>query len=448
MNIIFPKKAMAQTEVSSLTSRLIALSQRWFPLLTEATAATTADLAAIRVDVTALDIGSPVSVIAPVVNPQSGQVVTVDLDVTVGANRVFVVSGLDRARNPIFLGRSDPITLTEGQPASVTVNLSDIPFVTTLSPANGQVDVPVDSTIQFTFSKLMNRSTLTSTAFVIMGPNAPNVANVASTDVSCTNITQCTVATLTLTSPLAAGETYRILIQTGITDLQGNPLSLALPGVVFPTTFTTVLPTTGGISGTVINLANNAPIPNASALIIGTALSATTNTQGNFTINGASPGDRSLSISASGFLSETITVPVTAGQTFPAGRIGLQPASDNNFLSSLRPSVGTLSPNFDPQIVSYLVAFECVEGCPSDTTITAVLSDPSTARLTINGANANSGVASGAIPLNQPTFCEVFGQNPVGSTLINVEVTAQNGSTRLYSLTVTLSRNCDFLGLG
>ena len=94
--------------------------------------------------------------------------------------------------------------------------------------------------------------------------------------------------------------------------------------------------------------------------------------------------------------------------------------SGNNNLSALAVSAGALVPAFDPATTNYDVLLPI----GTDTTVTATVAD-STATLTINGSPATSGVESASIPLAQ-------GANP-----ISIVVTAENGTTKTYTVIVT-----------
>ena len=60
----------------------------------------------------------------------------------------------------------------------------------------------------------------------------------------------------------------------------------------------------------------------------------------------------------------------------------------------------------------------------ADTTVTATVANPS-ATLMINGSSAIPGVASASIPL------------AIGENQISIVVTAENGSSKTYTVTVT-----------
>ncbi|WP_179233071.1 S-layer homology domain-containing protein [Paenibacillus rigui] len=100
------------------------------------------------------------------------------------------------------------------------------------------------------------------------------------------------------------------------------------------------------------------------------------------------------------------------------------PLSSNADLSDLTLSSGTLSPAFTSGGTSYSTN---VANDVSSITVTATASD-SNATLKVNGTAIASGQVSGAISLN------------VGSNLINIEVTAQNGTPNTYTIVVSRAK--------
>ena len=88
------------------------------------------------------------------------------------------------------------------------------PSVNTTSPANGAVEVPVDSTISMTFSEVMNQTTAQSAFSInpaIDGSFSWNGAG--------------TVMTFTPSTQLLDDQVYAVQVSTGATDLAGNALS-------------------------------------------------------------------------------------------------------------------------------------------------------------------------------------------------------------------------------
>lgn len=101
--------------------------------------------------------------------------------------------------------------------------------------------------------------------------------------------------------------------------------------------------------------------------------------------------------------------------------VNIQRLSNNADLSELLLSSGTLSPTFLADTTEYTAS---VPNDVSSLTVTASVTD-SHAAMTVNGIAAASGAASDAISLN------------VGANTIPVVVTAQDGTTKTYTITVT-----------
>ncbi|MGE5416694.1 MAG: cadherin-like beta sandwich domain-containing protein, partial [Acidobacteriota bacterium] len=95
--------------------------------------------------------------------------------------------------------------------------------------------------------------------------------------------------------------------------------------------------------------------------------------------------------------------------------------SSNAFLSALSTDRGPLVPDFVKDTINYSLD---VDAAVENVTITAVVEDP-TASIKINGADSISGTTYGPIAL-------VTGANP-----ITVKVTAQDGTEKTYTITVT-----------
>ncbi|MCS7463146.1 cadherin-like beta sandwich domain-containing protein [Paenibacillus doosanensis] len=147
---------------------------------------------------------------------------------------------------------------------------------------------------------------------------------------------------------------------------------------------------------------------------------ATMTVNGNLVASGqASPAVR-LQVGAN-----PVTIVVTAQDgTTKMYTVSVQRAaalSGNADLSSLTLSSGSLSPAFAPGTTAYTAN---VDSGVSSLTVTAAVSD-SSAAVTVNGKPVASGQASQAVPLQ-------FGSNPV-----TIAVTAQDGTTKTYNITVT-----------
>ncbi|WP_377514348.1 cadherin-like beta sandwich domain-containing protein [Ochrobactrum sp. RH2CCR150] len=128
--------------------------------------------------------------------------------------------------------------------------------------------------------------------------------------------------------------------------------------------------------------------------------------------------------------SNTVSTTVTAQdgttkKTYTVNVIRAQ--SGNADLVGLVPSVGTLDPAFSPSTATYSLMV------PTDTSslqLTPTSADAA-ATITVNGATVSSGGSSNALQLG------------AGTTTVTVVVTAQNGTTRSYTINVTRAASAD-----
>ncbi|MDQ0640272.1 gliding motility-associated-like protein [Pedobacter sp. W3I1] len=172
------------------------------------------------------------------------------------------------------------------------------------------------------------------------------------------------------------------------------------------TTSITLTPTASEASATVT--------VNGTAVTSGSASPAIPLTVGNNTIT-------TIVTASDGTTTKTYTVTVTRA------------SSANADLAGLVLNSGTLSPAFAPATTSYTAS---VGNATTSITVTPTTSD-ATATVTVNGTIVASGSPSAAIPL------------AVGSNAITTVVTAQNGTTKTYNVTVTraASANADLANL-
>jgi len=128
--------------------------------------------------------------------------------------------------------------------------------------------------------------------------------------------------------------------------------------------------------------------------------------------------------------SNTVTTTVTAQdgttkKTYTVNVIRAQ--SGNADLVGLAPSVGTLDPAFSPSTATYSLT---VPTNTSSLQLTPTSADP-TATITVDGATVLSGSSSNALQLG------------AGTTTLTVIITAQNGTTRSYTVNVTKAASAD-----
>ncbi len=105
------------------------------------------------------------------------------------------------------------------------------PVISTTSPANGAVNVLIDSPVSANFSAAMDPTTITNAAFTLADASGAPVNGTVSYDPA------SQTATFIPSANLAADTTYTATISPLVTDLSGNPL--ASGGTANPWSFTT-----------------------------------------------------------------------------------------------------------------------------------------------------------------------------------------------------------------
>ena len=136
------------------------------------------------------------------------------------------------------------------------------PAVSSTNPVDAAPDVGIDASINATFDKAMDPSTLNPVTFTVTGPGPTAVAGQVTYDVA------DMIVTFTPTSPLAASTTFTAAL-TGALDLAGNPLP------TFAWTFNT------GIAATGLS-----PIDLSAATNFGVFAQATVTNAGETLVNG------------------------------------------------------------------------------------------------------------------------------------------------------------------
>ncbi|MET3290435.1 UNVERIFIED_CONTAM: uncharacterized protein YjdB/alpha-tubulin suppressor-like RCC1 family protein [Brevibacillus sp. OAP136] len=176
----------------------------------------------------------------------------------------------------------------------------------------------------------------------------------------------------------------------------------------------------GTISGTVKNTSGK-PIAGATVSAMGMAV-ATTDASGNYQLNKVPFGLVVLEASASGYQTGRFEIPnFKSGYNQPAN-FELTAQSNNANLENLVVSSGNplpLSPSFRNDVTSYTIDL--------DSNLDRVQVTPTTedkgATLTVNGGSLLSGTAK-----------EI--QLSIGQTVITIVVTAPNGTTKTYTVTI------------
>lgn len=172
-----------------------------------------------------------------------------------------------------------------------------------------------------------------------------------------------------------------------------------------------------------VNVAND--VENISFIPSLADVNATVVVNGSPTPNGTSSAAIPLVVG-----SNTVAAIVTAqdGATTKSYTVNvIRAQSGNADLAGLVPSAGSLNPAFSPSATTYRLSV------PTETStlqLTPTSADP-TATITVNGAAVTSGSASRKFQLG------------VGNAVLTVVVTAQNGTTRSYTVIVTRTASAD-----
>jgi large repetitive protein len=234
------------------------------------------------VDVTQqLISGNQILVLTPVIplNPTTGYTIT--------------ISGVqDLSGNTLSPAVTSTFTTAAG------ADLSPPPLVTSVNPADGEVGVPVTSSVQVQFSKIVDKLTVTGAAFQVLNGSPVAAMIIVSPD--------GTRATLTPSVGLNPSTTYTVSANSGITDMVGQGL---LP---FSASFLTE-------SGTPsLNVVSISP-PDTST---GIAVNARVAVLLNESVDPASLGPNSIVVSAGG-----TPVPGTAVASTNGTRVVFTPAT-------------------------------------------------------------------------------------------------------------------------
>jgi gliding motility-associated-like protein len=316
--------------------------------------------------------------------------------------------------------------------ASVTINNNTTITVVTGTGSGGKIVVTTASGTATSTGSFTFISAPTSLSYATAAPANYGTAGTSGAPILATP----NVLTYTISPAPPAGIT--IDANTGIISYDNTIVPGSYP---FTVTATNNL---GSIS-TAYTLTVNATAPaalvystNSSTAIRGTAgisvaptvnnggatvtYSLTGTVPGNITINattGVISYDNALTV---GNYSLTVTATNVTGSTTVTYTININPSPNNN-LSNLSINTGTLTPAFNSATISYVV------GVPISTTsviFTPTVSD-AFALVQVNGINVASGSPSSAVSLSS------------GTNNINIVVTAQDGTTKTYTVNVIQS---------
>ncbi|WP_311230734.1 MULTISPECIES: IPTL-CTERM sorting domain-containing protein [unclassified Acidovorax] len=354
---------------------------------------------------------------------------------SITVNGVAVASGTASGAIPMNPGSNTVtvvVTAQNGATKSYTLNIiralpSNDADLSTLSLSSGTLSPAFAAgTTSYTASVGNATTSLTVTPTVADPTASVTVNGVATTSGNASGAIALAVGANIVTTIVTAQDgsttkTYTVTVtRAGSGDANLSALTLSSgtlsPAFASGTTSYTASIAAATASITVTPTANQ---PNATVTVNGATV-ASGNPSGAIAMNTGS-NTVTVVVTAQNSTTKTYTVTVTRA------------ISTNNDLALLALSSGTLNPVFSAAQQTYTAT---VPNTTTAITFTPTVAD-SSASVTVNGVTVASGAASGAIPLN------------VGANLIIVVVTAQDGSPRSYTVTVTraVSSNADLSAL-
>ena len=191
------------------------------------------------------------------------------------------------------------------------------PIVSSTNPIDGAPAVGIDASINASFDKAMDPSTLNPVTFTVTGPGATVVAGQVTYDVP------DMIVTFTPTSPLASSTTFTAAL-TGALDLAGNPLA------TFVWTFNTGVTATG-LSPIDLGAATNfaviaaSTVTNAGATVVNGDLGLTP----GISVTGFPPGTVNGTIQLDNSDATAALASLTAAYNNAAGLSGATTISDD-----------------------------------------------------------------------------------------------------------------------
>jgi len=348
-----------------------------------------------------------------------------DTAATIKVNGTIVASGTASAAISLTTG-TNTITIAVTSSDNSTTDTYTI-AVNRLKPANAALTGLTAKGV--TLSPAFKFSTFAYTSTVSTGTSSTIITPTASDPAATITVNGVTVASGTASAalPLSVGQNVITVVctaQNGTTkdtytltitrqpsnndNLSNLHLSKGTPSPAFNAATTSY---TANVANTVtsITVTPTAAIAGETITVNGTAVASGT-ASGAIALNEGANPIATVVTAPDGVTTKTYTVTVT--------RAG----NNNDNLSSLKVSRGTLTPAFSTTTTSYTASV--VNGVTS-MTVTPTAADAG-ATITVNSTAVASGTASPAIAL------------AVGSNTVDVNVTASNGTTqKVYAITVT-----------
>lgn len=329
-------------------------------------------------------------------------------------------------------GTATPVTITVTAPNSsaktynITVNrLSNDNNLSALSVTPGSLDPAfAANTLPYTVNVAIDIAEVTVTA-TKSDPNA--VLSGSITDPGAGQATgqatlplggpgTATPVSITVTSPNGNSKTYAITVNRAAPSSDNNLSALSLtPGSLDPAFAASTLLYIVNVATDVTEVTVTATKSDPNAVLSGSVAdpgAGQATGQATIPLNGAGT-PTSISI--------TVTAPSGASQTYTVTVNRAAPSSDAN-LSALTVTGGPLVPDFAPGTTTYTVD---VPFSVDSVTVSATKSDP-------NAVMSGDVTAGTGVPTGQATFPLI----PLFPRTVSITVTAPNGNSTIYSVTI------------
>ncbi len=224
------------------------------------------------------------------------------------------------------------------------------------------------------------------------------------------------VISVIVTAPNGDSKTYRITVNRAAPSSNNNLSALSVtPGSLDPAFTASTLSYTVNVATTVTSVDVSATKADANAVMSGDVTAGTGMATGQATIPLDGPGTSKV-------VSITVTAPSGASQTHTVTVNRAAPSSDAN-LAALTATGGPLVPDFTPNTTIYTLD---VPSSVDSVIVSATKSDP-------NAVMSGDLTAGTGVPAGQATFPLI----PLFPRTVSITVTAPNGNSTIYSVTIT-----------
>jgi hypothetical protein len=336
--------------------------------------------------------------------PVASGATSAPIALNVGANTITTLVNAQAG------GVSRTYTVTVTRAASSNANLSNLVLSSgALTPAFAAGTTSYTQSVANATTSLTVTPTVADAAATVKVNGSPVASGSASASIAL-SVGANTITTVVTPQDGSTTRTYTVTV-TRAKSSNANLSNLVLSsGTLTPTFATGTTSYTQSVGNTTTSLTVTPTVADATA---------TVKVNGSTVASGSASGSIALSIGAN-----TITTVVTAQdnstKTYTV-TVTRQITSANADLSNLVLSSGALNPAFTAEITSYT---QSVSNATTSLTVTPTVASAA-ATVKVNGNTVASGSASTPIALNP------------GANILTVVVTAQDGSTQTYTVTIT-----------